>query len=146
MPGPTATAGVVGLPCSSATNHRDSGAEHQGSCSHVQNPPEVPPCPRGDAGFLERGAAPGGVKNSSEIRMARQWPKRKVLFRRVYNFLADDCQERRHQVQGMSAYCAIAVEGLGRREVPNKGKVTMKSSVLNLSALSSGLWLYYFRI
>ena len=29
MPGPTATAGVVGLPCSSATNHRDSGAEHQ---------------------------------------------------------------------------------------------------------------------
>jgi hypothetical protein len=57
MPGPTATAGVVGVPCSSATNHRDSGAEHQGGGSHVQNPPEVHPCPRGDGVFIERGAA-----------------------------------------------------------------------------------------
>jgi hypothetical protein len=72
MPGPTATAGVVGLPCSSATNHRDSGAEHQGGCSHVQNPPEVPPCPRGDVVFLERGAALGGMKNSSENPLPRR--------------------------------------------------------------------------
>jgi hypothetical protein len=34
-----------------------------GSRSRPQNPPEVPPCPRGDAVF-ERGAALGGMKNS----------------------------------------------------------------------------------
>jgi hypothetical protein len=60
--------------------------------------------------------------------------------------LPTTAKERWRQVQGMSAYRAIAVEGLGRREVPNNGKVTLKSSVLNLSALSSGLWLYYFRM
>ena len=63
MPGPTATAGVVGLPCSSATNHRDSGAEHQGGCSHVQNPPEVPPYPRGTL-FSSNVASQPGMKSS----------------------------------------------------------------------------------
>ena len=75
MPGPTATAGVVGVPCSSATNHRNSGAERQRSwsagvgCSQVQNPPEVPPCPRGDAAFIERDVATGmksSVRTCSE--------------------------------------------------------------------------------
>ena len=42
MPGPTAKARVVGVPCSLATNHRDSGAEHQGGCSHVQTPLKSP--------------------------------------------------------------------------------------------------------
>ncbi len=61
MPRPTATAGVVGVPCSSATNLRDSGAGWV--VSQAQNPPEVPPYPRGDAVFIERGAA-GGMQIS----------------------------------------------------------------------------------
>jgi hypothetical protein len=57
MPGPMATAGVVGLPCSSATNHRDSGAEHQGGCSHVQTPLKSPLVQGGTLFSSKRGAA-----------------------------------------------------------------------------------------
>ena len=39
MPGPKATAGVVGVPCSSATNHRDSGAERRGGLFPGSKPP-----------------------------------------------------------------------------------------------------------
>jgi len=50
-------------------------------------------------------------------------------------FLADDCQrEMASSARNVS------------RETAKARKVRLKSSVLNLSALSSGLWLYYFRI
>ena len=40
------------------SNHRDSSYGAPGwVCSRVQTPPEVPPCPRGDAVFIERSAA-----------------------------------------------------------------------------------------
>ncbi len=39
-------------------NHCDNGAQCRGwICSWVQNPPEVPPCARGDAIFIFGGAA-----------------------------------------------------------------------------------------
>jgi hypothetical protein len=36
------------------------------------NPPEVPPCPRGDAVFIERGAALGSMENSLEHPLPRR--------------------------------------------------------------------------
>ena len=62
MPRPTATAGVVGVPCSwvtiTATAARSAGV----GLFPVPNPPEVPPCPRGDALFIERGARKAASK------------------------------------------------------------------------------------
>src|SRR4030095_15864966 len=52
------------------------------------------PLSKGDVVFLERGAARGGMKNSSEIRVARQWPKRKALFRRVCDIPCRRLQKR----------------------------------------------------
>ena len=38
------------------SSHRDSGAQRRGGMvCPSQNPPEVPPCPRGDGTFIERG-------------------------------------------------------------------------------------------
>ena len=59
MPGPTATAGVVGVLRLSATDRtlRQRRAVPGWICSCVQNPPEVPPCARGDAILIFEGAA-----------------------------------------------------------------------------------------
>jgi hypothetical protein len=59
MPGPTATAGVVGVPCSLATNRTTATAVRNARVGLLprSKPPEVRPCPRGDAVFIERGAA-----------------------------------------------------------------------------------------
>ena len=54
-----ATAGVVGVLCSSSRiEHRDSGPQRRGRfVAAFKNPPEIPPCPRGNAVFIEHGAA-----------------------------------------------------------------------------------------
>ena len=58
----------------------DSGRAVPGwVCSPVQNPPEVPPCPRGDGTFIKRGATRHGktMKKLNRVRGGEQFPLRK---------------------------------------------------------------------
>ena len=57
MPGPTATAGVVGLPCSSATDRTTSTPPRSAGVGlFMRSPPLKSPLSKGDAVFIERGA------------------------------------------------------------------------------------------
>jgi hypothetical protein len=55
MPGPTAAAGVVGVPfVGDGSNHRDSGRAARGWVGPTfKNPPEVLPSPREDVILIE---------------------------------------------------------------------------------------------
>ncbi len=68
-----------------------------------------------------------------------------VVSQGLQHFLSTTAKERWRQVQGMSAYCTIALK-VWHRETPKGRKVSLKSSVLSLSALSGGLRGYYFGI
>jgi len=68
MPGPTATAGVVGVPCSLTTNYRDSGAEGRVG-SPIDNPLKSPLVQGGTLVFIERCAVLVGMK-SCDVRLS----------------------------------------------------------------------------